>query len=120
MKYFNKKTGENKMLNYKSDVKKIDQIRNEISKFPEELKAEFKEQGFDINNDQHVYDLYIETKEAKKSQAENANQILSEAELDSISGGAQGIDWKKSQKAKRLKEIMENPNHYRPVRHRPG
>nr|AAV29917.1 NT02FT0260 [synthetic construct] len=120
MKYFDKKTGENKILNDKSDVKKIDQIRNEISKFPEELKAELKEQGFDINNDQHVYDLYIETKEAKKSQAENANQILSEAELDSISGGAQGIDWKKSQKAKRLKEIMENPNHYRPVRHRPG
>ncbi|APC95702.1 hypothetical protein IBE10_02355 [Francisella tularensis subsp. novicida] len=75
------------MSNDKSDVKKIDQIRNEISKFPEELKAELKERGFDINNDQHVYDLYIETKEAKKSQAENANQILSETELDSISGG---------------------------------
>ncbi|APC94846.1 hypothetical protein [Francisella tularensis] len=80
------------MLNDKSDVKKIDQIRNEISKFPEELKAELKEQGFDINNDQHVYDLYIEIKEAKKSQAENTNQILSETELDSISGGHRGYD----------------------------
>ncbi|APC94741.1 hypothetical protein [Francisella tularensis] len=75
------------MLNDKSDVKKIDQIRNEISKFPEELKAELKERGFDTNNDQHIYDLYIEIKEAKKSQAENTNQILSETELDSISGG---------------------------------
>ncbi|APD51237.1 hypothetical protein [Francisella hispaniensis] len=102
------------MSNDKSDVKKIDEIRNEISKFPEELKTELKEQGFDINNDQHVYDLYIQTKQAKNSQGENTNQILSETELDSISGGAQGIDWKESQKAKRLKEIMENPNYYRP------
>ncbi|MBK2357804.1 hypothetical protein [Francisella hispaniensis] len=75
------------MSNDKSDVKKIDETRNEISKFPEELKTELKEQGFDINNDQHVYDLYIQTKEAKNSQGENTNQILSETELDSISGG---------------------------------
>ncbi|WP_234393641.1 hypothetical protein [Francisella hispaniensis] len=79
------------MLNNKSDVKRIDEIRNEISKLPEELKAELNEQGFDMNNDQHVYDFYIEIlKEAKNSQGENTNQILSEAELDSISGGHEG------------------------------
>ncbi|APD51235.1 hypothetical protein [Francisella hispaniensis] len=98
------------MSNDKSVVKKIDEIRNEISKLPEELKTELKEQGFDINNDQHVYDFYIETlKEVKNLQGENTNNILSEAELDSISGGgiAKGLYFVATQSPRRKMNTKE-------------
>ncbi|WP_395166625.1 hypothetical protein [Francisella salimarina] len=72
------------MSNKNSDLTKI---REYISKLPEDTLQQLTDEDFDINNEQHLYDLAQVINSLNKHQNESQNHDLSTSDLDSISGG---------------------------------